>query len=53
MITVLIALFFGWLFGLIGVDTLFHNMIGLSQQGYYIGWAVMGAVLWLKGVIKR
>lgn len=52
MITALFALFVGWLLGLIGLDSLLHNVIGLSEQGYYISWFAMGLVIWLVKLIK-
>lgn len=53
MLMALVSLFIGWLLGLIGLDTLLNNMVGLTQQNYYVVWFVMGLIIWLVNLIKK
>lgn len=48
MITILVTLFFGWLLSLVGLDTLFHNLVGFEKHQYYALFLVMGLMIWVK-----
>jgi hypothetical protein len=53
MITILLGLFIGWLLHFVGLNDLLHNMVGFSDQQYYLTWFILGFFIWLVNLIKK
>lgn len=53
MLSILVALLFGWLLSLVGLDALFHNALGFTTQQYYLVWFLLGAISWLINAVKN
>lgn len=52
MLTALFALFVGWLLHFVGLNNLMHDMIGFTDQQYYMTWFCTGLTVWLIKLIR-
>lgn len=53
MLTILFAILSGWLLHFVGLDTVFHNMVGFDETQYYLTWFILGFFTWLVNLIKK
>jgi hypothetical protein len=48
MLHILMGLFLGWIFSLIGLDDLFDSLLGFTSEQYYLTWFIIGFVVWIE-----
>jgi hypothetical protein len=53
MLSILAALLIGWLWSLIGLDTVLNHLVGFTSQQYYLVWFAMGFVIWMYRLFGR
>lgn len=53
MLVAIIAVLVGWVLSLVGLNDLLNHLMGLSDQGYYIGWFATGVIIWISNLFDK
>lgn len=53
MLSIVIALFSGWLFHFIGLSHFFNILLGFDDKTYYGMWFILGCLVAIKRIFRK